>query len=234
MKSLYVFQHIPCEGPGRLLDFAKVHGIPLRMIHLMEGDSLPEDYDCAALVVLGGSMNVDEEELYPWLKPETAYIREAVGRNVPVLGLCLGGQLLAKAMGGRVTQNGRKEIGNFKVVLTPAGELDPLFTDFPRCYPVFQWHGDTFSSLGEGKLLASSEWCAHQAFRIGTHAYGLQFHVEVTAEMAASWLTEYNQELIAEGLDPAPILAEFKERENEYAQLAERLFHNFFKIASII
>lgn len=234
MKPILVFQHIPCEGPGRILDFVQARGWTLEVVPFLEGGVLPTHQDYAALIVLGGSMNVYEEDQYDWLAPETRYIADWVQAGKPLIGICLGGQLLAKAIGGKVTKNSRKEIGNFNVTLTEAGLADPLFTGFPPQLPVFQWHGDTFSDLGSGINLARSEWCAHQAFRVGTCAYGLQFHVEVNQAMAQEWLHEYNTELVQEKLHPAPILAEFRTKEADYAQLSERLFENFFRVAGLI
>ncbi len=216
-----------------MLDFAAERGIPLETIHFLEGGTLPSSRDYSALLALGGSMNVYEEDKYLWLAPETQFISEWVGAGKPYLGLCLGGQLLAKAVGGRVTKNARKEIGNFEVQLTSAGQQDPIFSGFPAKFPVFQWHGDTFSDLAGGECLGSSAWCAHQAFRIGEKAYGLQFHVEITQAMAKEWLHEYNMELIDEKLNPQEIFDEFARLESHYATLSEQLFSNFFQVAGL-
>jgi GMP synthase-like glutamine amidotransferase len=233
MKPILVLQHIPCEGPGRMLEFARVRGVPLETVHFLEGGVLPTHTDFSAILALGGSMNVYEEDKYPWLASETRFIADWVSAGKPYLGLCLGGQLLAKAVGGRVTKNARKEIGNFEVQLTTAGQQDPLFAGFPTAFPVFQWHGDTFSDLAGGVCLASSAWCAHQAFRFGSVAYGLQFHAEITQAMAQEWLHEYNPEIIEEKLNPNEILAGFGQLESQYANLSESLFTNFFKLAKL-
>jgi GMP synthase (glutamine-hydrolysing) len=233
VAELLVLKHISCEGPGRLADFSAERGVSLRVVDLERNERLPALDGFAALVVLGGPMNVDEEEKFPWLKAETALIREALGQELPILGLCLGGQLLAKAAGGRVTKNPVKEIGNFFVELTEEGKADPLFAGFGEEFPVFQWHGDTFSDLNGGVLLARSEACAHQAFRWGKNAYGLQFHMEVTEPMAHEWAHEYNPELIEEKLDPSEIAAGFSANEKHYAELSRKLFANFFRIAGI-
>ncbi|MCG8583667.1 MAG: gamma-glutamyl-gamma-aminobutyrate hydrolase family protein [Pirellulales bacterium] len=144
----------------------------------------------AGLVVLGGPMNVDETDLFPFLEQEVEWIREALGRKIPILGLCLGSQLLAKALGARVYPNAVKEIGWYDVQIDAAASDDPLFADCSETETVFQWHGDTFN-LPEGAVrLATSEQCENQAFRYGENAFGLQFHAEMTEELVELWLTE--------------------------------------------
>lgn len=234
MPTLLVLKHIACEGPGRLADFASRHGVAIREIDLENGEPLPKLDAFSALIVLGGPMNVYEEERFPFLAPETELIREALRRKLPILGLCLGGQLLAKAAGGRVTKNPVKEIGNFSVNLTQPGKQDPLFYGFAASFPVFQWHGDTFSDVAYGVVLASSPLCAHQAFRVGENAYGLQFHVEITLAMARSWLNEYDAEVVAEKVDMEKVVREFEAKEADYAKLSDSLFTNFFRIANLI
>jgi GMP synthase (glutamine-hydrolysing) len=138
--------------------------------------------------LLGGPMNVDEVEKYPFLAAEVPWIQESLTRGVPLLGICLGAQLLAKACGAKVYSQGIKEIGWYPLELTPAAEADPLWKGCGPCLTVFQWHGDTFDLPPGAVLLAQSPQCVHQAFRIRQSAYGLQFHLEMTREMIDDWL----------------------------------------------
>jgi len=142
----------------------------------------PERYH--ALVFMGGPMSVNDDLAY--LRREEEYIRAAASNGVPVLGICLGSQLIAKALGADVRRNGSKEIGWFALRFTDAGNADPLFHGLPA-ETVFHWHGETFDLPAGAVLLASSDLCRNQAFRVGDGTYGLQFHLEVTPEMIADW-----------------------------------------------
>ena len=142
------------------------------------------------LVILGGPMNVDETDKYPYLAQEIEWIKQALAAGLPILGICLGSQLLAKALGARVYPNHVKEIGWYAVDLMPAADRDSLFDACGQRVTVFQWHGDTFDLPPNAVRLASSPLCRNQAFRYGRHAYGIQFHIEMTPELIDSWLTE--------------------------------------------
>jgi GMP synthase-like glutamine amidotransferase len=181
-----VFQHVACEHPGALAPLMRARGIAWDTVELDAGDAIPPLAGYDALLVFGGPMNVDEEDRFPWLGAEVATIREAVARDLPYLGFCLGAQLLAKALGAPVTPAPAPEVGLMPVQLTAAGAADPLFRGLPAELAVFQWHGDTFAVPEGAVLLATAPTCAHQAFRRG-RAYGLQFHVEVTPDMVDDW-----------------------------------------------
>ena len=209
MKPVLVFQHVPHETLGTLEPLFHDVGLPCRHIQFFrDTPEYVEVGEAAGLVVLGGPMNVDEIARYPFLQRETSWIREALWREIPVLGICLGSQLLAKALDANVHPNRMKEIGWYRIELTAEATGDWLFG---RCQPqqtVFQWHGDTFDLPEGAELLATSEACAHQAFRHGEHVYALQFHVEVTGEIIESWLGEPgNQREMAElpRVDPEEI-----------------------------
>ena len=195
MRRLLVFQHLACEHPGALGELAAERGIALEVAKLDEGDGLPDPRGYDALVVLGGPMNVDEEAAHPWLAPEKEAIRTAVADGVPFLGVCLGAQLLARALGAQVRPADAPEVGVAEVSLTAAARDDPLFTRLPDPLPCFQWHGDTFDLPQGGVLLATAPACRNQAFRVGERAWGLQFHLEATAAMAGEWarLAEYRE-----------------------------------------
>jgi len=137
------------------------------------------------LIFMGGPMSVNEG--LPYLEAELAILRRSLDYDQPVLGVCLGSQLLARAAGARVYANGRKEIGWYDVTLTPAGEMDPLLGELNPRESVFHWHGETFDLPAGAEWLACSDACRNQAFRLGTNAYGLQFHLEVTPAMIEDW-----------------------------------------------
>lgn len=162
-------------------------GILQEVVEVDEGQPIPDPTEFDALLVFGGPMNVDEEAEYPWLVAEKLAIERAVRAGVPYLGMCLGAQLLARCLGGRVYRAVRPEVGVLEVRLTDAAERDPVFSRLPDPLPCFQWHGDTFDLPPEATLLAASDVCPNQAFRWGSAAYGIQFHVEVTDDMAQAW-----------------------------------------------
>lgn len=189
MQPVVVLQHVPRETLGSLEAILHRAGLPWRYIELFaEPPQRLDVEEAAGLIVLGGPMNVDETDRYPFLAAEVQWIQQAVARSIPLLGICLGSQLLAKACGARVYPNAVKEIGWYEVELTPAARDDWLFAECPPRPTVFQWHGDTFDLPAGAVLLATGPLCRHQAFRVGSRAYGLQFHIEMTAELIDSWL----------------------------------------------
>ena len=227
-------KHIDIEGPGILGNFFKRKGCKVRMIDLGAGDVLPSSLDdLQAVVVLGGPMNVYEEDKYPFLKGENEFIRNVVKNEVPFLGICLGAQLLAKACGAKVGKSAKKEIGFFKVELTPEGQRDVLFMGIKRQLDVYQWHEDTFEIPQGGKLLATSKGCPHQAFRIGLHAYGLQFHVEITDKSIKEWSQGYFKKRTAEFREKThQMLEDYHEMKPRYDAAGYQIFENFARIIS--
>ncbi len=186
--NVLLLRHMEHEAAGTVIDALAGAGIQHRYVDLFEEvpDRLPLE-EAIGLVVLGGSMNADEVDRYRFLAVELEWIREAVARGLPVLGICLGSQLLAKALGARVYRNPVKEIGWHPIRFNEAAAGDRLLQQQGDAM-VFQWHGDTFDLPEGAELLASSAVCRHQAFRYGESAWGLQFHLEMTAEMIDCWL----------------------------------------------
>jgi GMP synthase-like glutamine amidotransferase len=184
-----VFQHIAIEHPGIFREFFTADGIAWDAIELDEGEAIPplDRYD--ALWVMGGPMDVWEEAEHPWLVGEKRAIREAVAeRGLPYLGLCLGHQLLGAALGGKVGKAPRAEVGVLDVELTAAGRADPLFACIAPRFKALQWHGAEVSETPPGAtVLAQSPLCAVQALRVGRHAYGLQYHTELTRATVREW-----------------------------------------------
>jgi GMP synthase (glutamine-hydrolysing) len=188
--KILVFQHVPYEPLGTLDPLLKESGFRIRYVNFGRNpDHRPTLDKYAALIVLGGPMSSEQIETYPNLVAEVEIIREAVDRDMSVLGICLGAQLLAKALGAVVQRNPLREIGWYDVDLTAAGETDPVLSTFARCQRVFQWHEDGMSLPPGAVHLASSPASNIQAFRHGEHAYGLQFHLEVDSSLIERWLS---------------------------------------------
>jgi GMP synthase (glutamine-hydrolysing) len=185
--SVLIFQHEPDDGPGYLGEALIRRGARLTTVRLDKGESMPNITPYDMILVMGGEMNVYQEDQYPWLVGETQAIRQAVETDKAVLGVCLGGQLLAKALDAQVHLGAATEIGLTPIALTEAGKSDPLFEGLSQLEAV-EWHDDTFDIPAGAVALASSEGCAHQAFRFGQCAYGLQFHPEVSPLMLAEWI----------------------------------------------
>ena len=228
-----IIKHIDIEGPGTIGDCLDDKNIPYNVIDIFNGEPLPDSLsDVSSVIVLGGPMNVYEEDKYPFLKQEDEFLKEVIEKDLPTLGFCLGAQLIAKAKGARVKQNHQKEIGWFKVSLADNGSNDPLFQGFQREFDVFQWHGDTFDIPDGAVKLAESELCPNQAFRIGSNIYGLQFHVEVTDEMIYQWIDAYRDEINSlKGLvDPDQIIADTKIKSENYKAQANLFCSNFIKL----
>ena len=228
-----IIKHIDIEGPGTIGDCLDDKNIPYNIIDIFNGEPLPNSLsDVSSVIVLGGPMNVYEEDKYPFLKQEDEFLKEAIEKDLPTLGFCLGAQLIAKAKGARVKQNHQKEIGWFKVSLADNSSNDPLFQGFQREFDVFQWHGDTFDIPDGAVKLAESELCPNQAFRVGKNIYGLQFHVEVTEEMIYQWIDAYKDEIdsLKGVVDPEQIISDTKAKSEDYKAQAKQFCTNFFKL----
>lgn len=191
MKVL-VIQHVPAEGLGALDEFLTERNWEIDV--KSEGADIPSDLDdYNALIVLGGPMGAYEEDIYPYLRTVQDLVREAAQKHLPVLGICLGAQLIAQALGAKVGPNPVKEIGWYQVELTEQGK--ELFASLPPAFPVFQWHGDTFTLPSGAVLLARGETCANQAFIYADTIWAFQFHFELTPEMINDWCKLYEDEL---------------------------------------
>ena len=225
MPNILSVQNIRCETLG-LLEQMFVHdGYHIEKVNV-QNDPLPTSplgYD--AIVILGGPMAVYDN--LPYLQKEQELIRNAMRNDTPVLGICLGSQLIAQAAGGRVYKGRKKEIGWYNVYLTPASSNDIFrgFTD--KMIRIFQWHGDTYDLPANAKILAYSDLYP-QAFRIGS-AVGIQFHFEVDEPLIQTWMTEYSADLIAEKIKPESILPAPCELE-ELAARCRNIYNNFSRV----
>lgn len=238
IMRILVFQHVPVEHPGIFREFWRESGVEWRIVELDAGRVIPDLSVFDLLVVMGGPMDVWQEDRYPWLRAEKAAIHHWVtdlGR--PFLGVCLGHQLLAAALGGTVRLMDKQEIGLHEVTLTEAGRRDPLFAGFPAALETFQWHGAEIAELPDGgEVLASNAACPIQAFRYGPHAYGLQYHVEITATTVEEWsdIPEYRAGLERMlGAGAAVRLGEtVAPRLPSFADSARKLHDNMFGIVT--
>ena len=225
-KAVLIIKHVEQEGPGMLGRFFEDAGWQLVTVELGRGESLPDLLDgFAAVVVLGGPMNVYEEETYPFLKKEDVFIKEVLREEIPFLGICLGAQLLAKACDARVTKAARKEVGWYTVDLTKQARQDRFFRRVESPLTVFQWHEDTFEIPDGGVLLGTSALVRNQAFRMGSCAYGLQFHVEVSPAMIETWMKDETS------VDKENIFRQSGIFKETLEQQAATLFNNFRRLA---
>lgn len=228
---VWVVRHVPHEGLGTIADSLERSNIPWNTIDAFAGP-LPQfdPNSIAGLIVMGGPMNADEVDRFPFLGEEVRWLRQAVDAGLPVLGVCLGSQLLAKALGSRVYANGIKEIGWYEIELLPAAATDPLFQKIPQPTTVFQWHGDTFDLPAGAVQLARSTQCENQAFRFGQHAFGLQFHIEITDEIINDWLGQSDNcgELAGlDYIDPAAIRRQTPDQLPPMQSLGRQVFDRF-------
>jgi GMP synthase-like glutamine amidotransferase len=181
---IHSLQHVPFEDIGSMASDFRTRGYALSTTHWYRGDTAPAVNDFDALIVMGGPMGIYDEAIYPWLADEKILIKEAIAAGKIVLGICLGAQLIADVLGGKVTRNAHKEIGWLPISINPAAATHPIAQVFARNPNVFHWHGDTFALPPSAVHLASSEGCANQAYVFQDQVYGFQFHLETTPASA--------------------------------------------------
>jgi GMP synthase-like glutamine amidotransferase len=185
--EVLVLQHIACEPPGVYEDVLHERGATLHRVEVDAGDELPDWRAFSAIVAMGGPMGANDDAELPWLREEKEFVAEAVRASMPFWGVCLGVQLLAASLGARVYAGAEPEVGVLPVELTEEGRRDPVFSALPPSVLALQWHGETFDLPAGAVRLAGSPSYPNQAFRFD-HAYGVQFHLEVSSEMAREWM----------------------------------------------
>jgi GMP synthase-like glutamine amidotransferase len=230
MKPVAIFRHSPTEGPGYFSDYLDARGVPWRLIRIDQGEPVPADPAAfAGIALMGGPMSVNDD--LPWIPAELALIRSAVAAGTPLIGHCLGGQLMSKALGGTVRRNPVKEIGWGMVRVEPVPEARRWFGDLTE-FLSFHWHGETFTIPAGAARLLGSPYCANQAFSLGPHL-GMQCHVEMTAEMIRRWCEGWGEEARGEASPavqtPAAMQERIDERVRELGRVAARLYDRWIE-----
>ena len=198
MKPIYIFRHLEHEGPGYFADFLEQRKIHYTVICIDKGNAVPETIENASgLVFMGGNMSVNDP--LPWIDQELALIRQAAATGMPVLGHCLGGQLISKALGGKVTANPVKETGWFDAEQVNNAAAQEWFKGLPKRFTLFHWHGETFTIPKGATRILKSQHCANQAFVID-NMLGFQCHVEMTTDMVKEWARSSPNEIV----NPSP------------------------------
>ena len=193
--KLHYLQHVPFEDLARIEDWARDRGHQISRTLLFDGQELPGMDEFDWLVIMGGPMNIYEEDKYSWLAGEKRFIRDAIASNKIVLGICLGGQLIADVLGGKVRRNLHKEIGWYSVKLTPEGQKSRIFNVLPNTFMALHWHGDSFEIPTAALRTAGSDGCANQAFALGK-VVGLQFHLESSIDSIEHLIKNCSDELV--------------------------------------
>jgi GMP synthase-like glutamine amidotransferase len=192
--KVHVLQHVPFEDIGSMSQWLETHGADVSYTRFFEEPALPQTKDLDLIIVMGGPMSVNDDSIFQWLRHEKQFIRDAVVQGVSILGVCLGAQLIASALGASVYKNTHKEIGWFQIEATQPGVNT---FHFPEKCNVFHWHGETFELPGGAVCLARSAVCENQAFQLGQNVIGLQFHLETTPESVDAILENCGSELIS-------------------------------------
>jgi GMP synthase (glutamine-hydrolysing) len=231
MEEVLVFQHDAFEGLGYFAEVLEKQGADYRILRLFHGEMPAEDWQhIGALIILGGPMGVSDEDNYPFLRWEKRIIRAAIDEAVPMLGVCLGAQLIAATLGAPVFHGPVKEIGWSPISITPHGQVDSLLGYLPESATVFQWHGDGFELPNGAIHLASSVNYKNQAFRVGRSIYGLQFHLEVTPSMIERWIDERSKDIaLAPHVLPDKILADTQNYAPTLKYYGERFLSEFVR-----
>ncbi len=195
--SVLICKNIETEGPGTIEDFLNKKNIAYTILELSKTADIPDPADFDTLLMMGGPMSVNEDDIYPYIKKEEKFARDFIARDKRVLGVCLGAQIMAKALGSKVYKGAEKEIGWYNIDITGEGlrdnrivrlAADPQTGDVGQTFKVFHWHGETFDIPDGAVRLASSALYPNQAFRYGKNAYAFQFHIEVQKAMVFEWL----------------------------------------------
>lgn len=230
--SILICKNISSEGPGTIEDFLKAKGIPYTIVDLSKGEDIPDTRGFDILIMMGGPMSVNEDDIYPYIKKEEELVRDFILKDKRILGICLGAQIMAKALGARVYKGTQKEIGWYDIELTSEGIVDALMRrlavhphvgDMWKRFKVFHWHGETFDIPVGAVRLAGSELFENQAFRYGSKAYAFQFHIEVTKEMIYDWLKD-------EDIDHDKLKAETEKLYDVYFGRAWNFYKAFFLV----
>ncbi len=237
MKRVLALQHYWDDPPGYLGEIMDEHGIPYDVVKVEEAP-IPDPTNYAAVFTLGGPQSANAHDKHPYMVQEKEFLRHLVEQDIPYLGICLGGQLLASALHAPVTRHHTYEIGFYEVQLTDEGRADPLFQGLPGYQQVIHWHEDVFDMPRGAVQLATTDSTPNQAFRVGRRAYGLQYHIEVTPDMFDIWFgyPDYKK-LIREVSRPDTLDTIERDRPARYPiyrKHTRTLFENFLKISECL
>lgn len=224
-EKVWVLQNTPPETLGTIVDALDARGVGHRYIRPFLGERVPVDMEeTAGLIVMGGPMGVHDVEENPFLRDEMRLIEQALKHRKPVLGVCLGSQMLASVLGAQVIRGKKKEIGWFPVRLAETARQDPLWEGVAPAFVPYHWHGDAFGLPKGAVSLASSELTEHQAFRHGSNAYGFLFHLEVTEHMIREMIRHFSDELARENLDPGWIMEKWDDHSGPLEKIGATVF----------
>lgn len=235
MSRILIFQHVAAEPLGTLNVLIRQRGHRVKFVNFeRQPDAIPNMDRYRGLVVLGGPMNVDQQHERPHLRTELRAIEQALKQDKPVLGICLGAQLLAHALGAPIRRHEQPEIGWYDLETTTQGQSDPLLSPLGSRLPIFEWHSRSFAIPHGASHLARTPTCENQAFRYGSGAYGFQFHLEMNQALIERWLNlpQYREELLSAGLghDDNTIRMHTRERIGDMQARAEPVFNNFLDL----
>jgi GMP synthase (glutamine-hydrolysing) len=233
-ERLLILQNERADPAGYLGELLQEKSLAYDVCKVGE-EALPAPASYAAIIALGGSQHLYERAKYPYFRAEEALIRQIVQQNIPFLGVCLGGQLLASSLAGAVKRHSEVEIGFYNIPLTAEGMSDPLYAGFPGYHTTFHWHEDTFE-LPEGSiLLASNGITTNQAFRYGQRAYGIQYHIELTPAILHDWMSHFDTQ--DDALDQALVDTIMRDSQRQFAQYRAHtrlMLENFLGICDLI
>jgi GMP synthase (glutamine-hydrolysing) len=235
-SKVLVLQHIECEPPGAYGDVLRDRGADVVTVELDSGGQLPDWREFDHIIAMGGPMSVNDDDKLPWLAGEKQLVSAAAHAGKAFWGICLGAQLLAASLGARVYPGPRQEIGMLPVRLTPDARDDALFRELPEEMVAFQWHGETFDVPPGGVLLAGSDLFPNQVFRWGSRAYAIQFHMEVSPDLARSWgaVPEYRDGL-EKSLGPGAldrVVGELEDQGTAMVDVGRKLFERWLDLPS--
>lgn len=232
MHPVLIFRHSATEGPGYFASFLDRHAIPWQLVRIDAGDAVPEQLNgVSGLCLMGGPMSVNDD--LPWIDAELALIRQAIKAGTPVIGHCLGGQLMSKALGGSVGANPVKEIGWGELTVTDPDAARLWLGEVDAPLPGFHWHGETFTLPDGARRILKSAWCENQAYVLDDRHIGMQCHVEMTPELVAAWCENGAEEIAASNSpavqQPAAMLADVDARTDQLHTLADKIYSRWIQ-----
>ena len=231
VASVTIIQHIDCETPGIIADCLQSAGIEMHFVRTFNGNPIPSSLDLqAGLIVMGGPMSVYDHGRFPFLLEEQRLIEQALKDDKPVLGICLGSQLMAATLGAEVKRGRQKEIGWYPVSLTESAATDALWQKLPSRFTAYHWHGDIYDLPQGAVSLAASELAPCQGFRYGEKAYGFLFHMEVTEKIIGNMVKKFSGELEAENITASSIIAKSKDHLQQLQTIGGRVFGRWVKL----